>query len=207
MLSRTECLEYLEKINMPCHIRRHSLLVAEVALLLGGLLNRNGSSLDMRLIETGALLHDVGKERTLGTGEDHAAVGAEMLAGIVHPAAARIVREHILLEPSHLEGPLTESILVNYSDKRVMHEQVVSVQTRYYDLIARYAKTPRHRARLLEKLDLYLALEEKIFSHLSVGPQGAEIMGLKLNHTKGAGPEDDGNQEAHCGIAGGREIR
>ncbi len=205
MLSRKECIEYLEKINMPCHIRRHSMMVAKVALFLGERLNRNGSRLDLRLVETGALLHDVGKERTLKTGEDHALVGAEMLAGIVTPATARIVREHIFLEPHHVEGQLSEAILVNYSDKRVMHEQVVSVQTRYHDLIERYAKTPVHHRRLLEKLELYLALERKIFSHLSIEPRGAEIMGLKLNNNKGAGSEYD-RQEAHCGVAGGRQI-
>ncbi len=180
MHSRKQCLEYLDKIDMPRHIRRHSMLVAKVALFLCELLNRNGSNFDLDLVETGALLHDVGKEPTLATGHDHAQVGAEMLVGIVAPAVVRIVREHILLEPVQVEGPLTESILVNYSDKRVMHEQVVSVQARYNDLIARYAKTPFHRQRLLEKLKLYLALEEKIFSHLAIDPQGPEIMELKL---------------------------
>lgn len=191
MPSRKECFQYLDKINMPWHIRRHSMMVAKVALFLGELLNQNGSNLDLGLVQTGALLHDVGKERTLATGEDHAEVGAEMLAGKVAPAVARIVREHILLEPVHVEGPLTESLIVNYSDKRVMHEQVVSVQARYHDLIARYAKTPRHRERLLEKLNLYLALENKIFSHLAIEPQGPEIMDLKLNNTEGVGPEHE----------------
>ncbi len=191
MHSRKQCLEYLNKIDMPRHIRRHSMLVAKVALFLGELLNRNGSNLDLGLIQTGALLHDVGKEPTLATGQDHAEVGAEMLAGMVSPSVARIVREHILLDSTQIVGPITESILVNYSDKRVMHEQVVSVQARYHDLIARYAKTPLHRERLLEKLKLYLALEEKIFSPLAIEPQGPEIMGLKLNNSEGAGPEHD----------------
>ncbi len=181
MLSRTECLDFLEQIQMAAHIRRHSALVAEVALLLGGLLNRNGSRLDMRLIQAGALLHDVGKERSLLTGEDHAALGAQMLDGMVHPKAAQIVREHIFLEHSSLEAPITESVLVNYSDKRVMHDQIVTLETRYHDLISRYSKTPRHRDLMLEKLELYLELEKKIFSHLAISPQGAEIMGLKAN--------------------------
>lgn len=205
MLSRTECLEYMARIGMPCHIRRHSMLVAEVALLLGGLLNKNGTRLDLKLIENGALLHDVGKEPTFGTGKDHAAVGAEMLAEIVSPEATRIVREHIFLEPDHVEGPLNESLLVNYSDKRVMHDRVVSVQTRFEDLVARYTSTPVQRGRLLKKMDLYLELEDKIFTHLSIDPQGPEIMGIKLVNTDEAGGANYGRQ-ADRGTIGGGEV-
>jgi len=205
MLTRADCLEYYDKIEMPPHIRRHCMLVAEVSLRLARLLNRNGSKLDLNMIEIGALLHDVGKERSLTTGEDHAALGGKMLEGIAPPEATRIVREHIWLEPSHISSPITESLLVNYCDKRVKHEEVVSVEARYHDLIARYAKTPVHRRRLLEKLDLYLELEKKIFSHLEIEPQGQEIMGIKLTLTEG-GSGDNGNTEAHCGVAGGGKI-
>ena len=206
MLTYTECLEFLEKIKMPPHIRRHSILVAKVSLLLGGLLNRNGAKLDLSVIETGALLHDVGKEKSLATGEDHAVLGAKMLDGLVSPEAARVVREHIFLEPSHIEAPLTESILVNYSDKRVKHEEIVSVEARYLDLITRYAKTVFHRELLLEKLKLYRELEKKIFSHLNIEPQGPEIMGIKLEAREGAGSRHYGKEQAHIGVAGGREI-
>jgi len=139
MPSRFECIGILEKTGMPCHIRRHSLMVAEVALFLGRLLNGNGSKLDLNLVEAAALLHDIGKQQSLERGGDHAILGARMLEGIVHPAIARIVSEHIWLEPSHIAGPLTESLLVNYSDKRVKHEQVVSVEERYHDRIDGYA--------------------------------------------------------------------
>ncbi|MEM5788317.1 MAG: HDIG domain-containing metalloprotein, partial [Syntrophobacteraceae bacterium] len=159
LLTRTECLDYLIKINMPPHIRRHCMLVAEVALFLGKLLNRNGLKLSLPLIENGALLHDVGKEKSLTTGEDHAELGARMLTGLIAPAAVRIVREHIFLEPWHLNSPVDESLLVNYSDKRVRHEEIVSIEARYLDLIERYAKTPAHRGRLIEKLSLYRRLE------------------------------------------------
>src|SRR5208283_426443 len=95
--SRTECLELLRQFDMPHHIRRHSLLVAEVALFVAAGLNRNSSRLDLRLLEAAALLHDIGKMSSLKTGEDHAALGARMLDGIVDPAVSRIVYEHISL--------------------------------------------------------------------------------------------------------------
>ncbi len=184
--SRPECIELLQRFDMPHHIRRHSFLVAEVALSIAGRLNQNSSRLDLRLIEAAALLHDVGKEPSFKTGEDHAVLGARMLNGTVNPAVARIVKEHIFLDFSQTSGPITESLVVNYSDKRVKHDQIVSVEERYRDLIDRYAKSPSHMKFLLDKLELYFALEKTIFSHLTITPQGDEIMGITLEHIKGA---------------------
>jgi len=184
--SRTECMELLGQFDMPQHIRRHSLLVAEVALLLAARLNQNSSGLDLRLIEAAALLHDVGKVSSLKTGENHAVLGAQMIQGIVAPAVARIVEEHISLDSSQVAGPVTESLIVNYSDKRVRHDQVVLLEERYYDLIERYAKGPSHVQFLRHKLDLCFALERTIFSHLTIEPRGPEIMGITIDHIKGA---------------------
>ncbi len=184
--SRTECLELLQRFDMPHHIRRHSLLVAEVALFLAARLNRNSSRLDLPLIEAAALLHDIGKVSCLLTGENHAELGALMLDGIVHPSVSRIVEEHISLTSSQVAGPVTESLIVNYSDKRVMHDQVVSVEERYEDLIARYAKGPSQEQFLRRKLDLYSALEATVFSHLDIAPHEDEIMGITIDRIKGA---------------------
>jgi len=184
--SRTQCMELLGQFDMPQHIRRHSLLVAEVALLLAARLNQNSSGLDLRLIEAAALLHDVGKVSSLKTGENHAVLGAQMIQGLVAPAVARIVEEHISLDSSQVAGPVTESLIVNYSDKRVRHDQVVLLEERYYDLIERYAKGPSHVQFLRHKLDLCFALERTIFSHLTIEPRGPEIMGITIDHIKGA---------------------
>ncbi|MGA7493548.1 MAG: HDIG domain-containing metalloprotein [Syntrophobacteraceae bacterium] len=184
--SRTQCMELLGQFDMPQHIRRHSLLVAEVALLLAARLNQNSSGLDLRLIEAAALLHDVGKMSSLKTGENHAVLGAQMIQGIVAPAVARIVEEHITLDSSQVAGPVTESLIVNYSDKRVRHDQVVLLEERYYDLIERYSKGPSHIQFLRHKLDLCFALERTIFSHLTIEPRGPEIMGITIDRIKGA---------------------
>ncbi len=182
--SRNECLELLQRFSTPEHIRRHSLLVAEVALFLAARLNGNGCRLDPSLIEAASLLHDIGKIHSIETGEDHAVLGATMLDGTVAPAIADIVRDHISLDRSQVAGPITESLLVNYSDKRVRHDQVVSIEERYEDLIARYAKSFSHEQFLRKRLDLYVELEQTIFSHLSIVPRGPEIMGIRLTSSK-----------------------
>jgi len=192
---------------MPLNIRRHSLLVTEVALFLGRQLNRNSLRLDLAVVEAGALLHDIGKMQGIRTGENHALLGAKMLSERVDPAVSRIVGEHIYLEAPLIAGPITESLLVNYSDKRVKHDTVVSVEERYHDLIARYSKTESHRLMLMEKLQLYIQLEAKIFSHLNIEPMGAEVMGLTIAHLAGPETEDYAAQKNDRCVACGREVR
>ena len=63
---------------------------------------------------------------------------------------------------------------------------MVSIEERYQDLIARYAKSPANEQFLRRKLNLYIELERTIFSHLSIAPKGEEIMGITIDPLKGA---------------------
>jgi hypothetical protein len=86
------------------------------------------------------------------------------------------VEAHVFLEEAFLGGPLTESVLVNYSDKRVRHDEIVTLEERFEDLMDRYAKTPEHIVRMKKLLEVSRRLEEKIFDGLSIGPNG--LLGL-----------------------------
>ena len=168
--SRGQCLDLIEQVRMPEHIKKHSFVVARIALYLGSLLNQNSHRLNLGLLEAGALLHDIAKAPTLITGERHEDVGARMLEDWGYPLISNIVKEHVVLDVSVLNGPITESLLVNYSDKRVKHDQVVSLEDRFSDLTSRYAKTKEHRGWLSLKANLYIRLESKIFEHLAIAP-------------------------------------
>jgi uncharacterized protein len=169
--TRSQCLALMEQTQMPEHIQKHSITVAHVAVFLGGLLNQNGVRLNLGLLEAGALLHDIAKARTLSTGQRHEDLGAGMLESWGYAMLSPLVREHVILESSALLGPITESLVVNYADKRVKHDQIVPLKDRFYDLIGRYAKTSEHRTWLRTKFELYLLLESKIFEHLTISPK------------------------------------
>jgi putative nucleotidyltransferase with HDIG domain len=179
--SRTECFSFMDEVDMPCHIRIHSAMVAEIALFLGRQLNGFVERLDFELLEAGALLHDIGKPRSLATGERHHELGADMLDAWGYSALSPIVREHISMDFDRATGPITESVLVNYADKRVKHDEIVTLEDRFDDLILRYTRTREQAAFLRERLDLYLALEGRIFDRLSIGPTAAELMRLELS--------------------------
>mgnify|MGYP001440547608 FL=1 len=179
--SRATCLDLLRRLEMPPNIFRHSLMVTGVSLLLGRHLNGTGNRLDLQTLEAGALLHDVAKERSLRTGEPHDRLGAELLLEMGYPAAvADIVGDHVTLDSGCLSGRLSESLIVNYSDKRVKHDRIVTIQERFADLIDRYAKSPEHMSSLLGRCDLYLELERKIFAHLHINPADYEIVNLAV---------------------------
>ena len=155
------------------HILRHSELVTEVALLLGRKLNKNGQNLDLALVEAGALLHDIAKTICLDTNENHALSGGDMLGEMGYPAVANIVRQHICLDPDVLCSDIvTEAALVNYSDKRVKHEEVVNIKERFRDVKERYlCKFPHFTDRFKEVFLETQRLEEKIFSLIDISPE------------------------------------
>lgn len=171
----------MDEVEMPCHIRMHSAMVAEIALFLGRRLNGAFKHLDLYLLEAGALLHDIGKPRSLVTGERHHDLGADLLHARGYAVLSPIVRDHVSMDFDRATGPITESLLINYADKRVKHDEIVTLEERFEDLIVRYTRTPEQAAFLRERLDLYHALEGRIFDHLPIGPAAAELMQLELS--------------------------
>ncbi len=139
-------------------------MVAKFAHYLGKLLQRKGQPIHGELVHSASLLHDIGKARSLETGEKHGELGARIVEEWGYPAVAPIIREHTTMDWQRARGPLNESILVNYADKRVRHDQVVTLRERFMDLANRYGKTPEQRAGILSKLSLYEEIERRVFN-------------------------------------------
>lgn len=169
---RVQCQRLLDAHQVPPHIRRHSEEVARVALLLGRELQAAGETLDLELVEAGALLHDIAKAACLTTRGDHAGEGGRVLRGAGYPAVAELVERHVELGPWDPAGPITEAELLNYSDKRVRHEEVVGLEGRFRDLVARYgAAHPEAEARIRRNWATTEGVERKIFGRLPFGPE------------------------------------
>lgn len=169
--SVAQCLELLEKAQVPPHIREHSRKVALVAEVLASHLNRNSHRVNVDLVRAGGLLHDIAKGLSLQTGENHAQLGYSLLRRWGWDQVAPIVRDHTLMDPAMARGPVTESVLVNYADKRVKHDRIVGLEERFEDLILRYGRTEAIREDLRRRLELYRILEGRIFSHTPLTPE------------------------------------
>jgi uncharacterized protein len=182
--SHDQCLELMDTHAMLPNIREHSFRVMQVASLLGEALTAAGFDLHLPLVTVGALLHDLGKTPCLGTLENHAELGAGILAGLGYPHLAQVVREHVHLDSTVLDPrPLREAELVNYADKRVLHEAVVTLAVRFADLKVRYGRTPEALARISVTEVRARALEEKIFAPLPISPVDL----LRVNGERGNG--------------------
>ena len=168
-----QCFILLRKYHVPDHIIQHSEMVYNVAVFLAEKLNENGEHLIIPEIQAAALLHDITKMEGIEKHQDHAKTGKELLYKLEYRRIGKIVAEHITLQECKDDRSLSEEELINYSDKRVMHTQVVTLTERFADLRKRYGFKQLDKKivdRILALESKTYELENKIFSKLNFPP-------------------------------------
>jgi uncharacterized protein len=174
--TREECLRLMGEYGMLENITSHSLAVARVALFLSAELNKRGQKLDLRLVEAASLLHDLTKTECLKTKEDHAVTGSLLLKRIGYDRVGEIVARHIWLGKAVDPSCVCEEEIVNYADKRVMHDRIVSLEERFRDLKERYGKLGRAEDYLEPLRDETFGIENKIFLILQIHPKDLPLL-------------------------------
>lgn len=164
--TETECYRAMAEMEMLDNIVAHSIQVCRVATVLTDGLNANGHDLDRGLILAAALLHDITKTRSLATSENHARTGARYLKEKGYPEVADIVGQHVSLTDFQASRKPCEAEIVNYADKRVMHDQVVTLEVRLADLMKRYNGSGDLGSRLSRMHRQAQAIETKLFACL-----------------------------------------
>lgn len=165
-----ECLRLYVTMDMPGHIQDHSRLVCQVALLLADGLIRAGVPLNRDLVRASAMLHDITKPRSFTTGENHAQTGGEYLAAMGCPEVGSIIRQHVVLDHYFAADRPDEAEVVNYADKRVLHDRIVSLDDRMDYILQRYAKTPERQQLLHQVWEKTRSLEQRLFAYLAFPP-------------------------------------
>ncbi len=169
--SREKCFELIREMEMMEHIVAHSIQVCRVALFLTDHLNAKRASLNRELVMASALLHDITKTRSFETGENHAETGGRLLAELDYPEVADIVAQHVKLRS--YDGPDTfpdEAGIVNYADKRVLHDKIVTFSQRMDYIVERYGHIGEFGKKLSWIWEKSVDLEERIFSRLDFEP-------------------------------------
>jgi uncharacterized protein len=184
--ARHKCQELLDSMQMPTHIQAHSRIVCDVALLLSDRLQRAGVPLNRELILASALLHDITKSRSFETGENHAQTGGQYLSELGFGEVGEIVRQHVVLDSYPGDKAPNEAEVVNYADKRVLHDQIVPLNERMAYILHRYARTPERRQLLIHFWEKAELLEKRIFGYLSFGPEGLgeQLQSLDVGHER-----------------------
>jgi len=141
------------------NIRAHSLMVTRVAqVLLQGLADsrkENSPLPSTELVLAGALLHDIAKTPCLENHCDHAKQGRDICLERGYSEVAEIVREHVILtefsSKRYAKGYFLAKELVFYADKRVRHEEIVSLEERLEYILEHYGNNDPRRYTLIKE--------------------------------------------------------
>lgn len=167
--SDAECMEMMAETGTLQNMVAHSLQVRRVSLFIADRLE--AGSINRKLLGAGALLHDVTKTRSLLTKEDHARTGEALLAEKGYPEVGRIVGQHVFLDSYLFGQEPSEAEVVNYADKRVLHDRVTTLTQRMEYIVERYGVSPERRDLIKLLWDRSLELERRLFKMLSFAPE------------------------------------
>ncbi|MGD8993028.1 MAG: HD domain-containing protein [Desulfobacterales bacterium] len=171
ILSKNDCLRLMCDMLMPEHIVVHSMQVCRVAVCLADHLNSKGKHLDGQLLQAAALLHDITKSRSFETAENHALTGGQQLSDLGYPMIGDLVRQHVRLDDYSEPKDISEAAIVNYADKRVLHDRIVSLDERMRYIEQRYGTQPQHKQRIQLLWDKTQMLEKQMFEQLPFSPE------------------------------------
>lgn len=173
-----QCISFIDRYEMLSNIRDHSFMVARVAkTLVDGLVRSSVSPLpDPDEVIAGALLHDIAKTRCLKNNSHHAKDGQRICEELGYPHIGEIVVEHVILtdfnEHLYKTGAFGAKELVYYADKRVRHDQVVSLEDRLDYILERYGRGDVVREEHIRRnFSVTITFEELLFFHLDFTPE------------------------------------
>ncbi len=173
------CTSLMEQYKMLENIRCHSLVVARIADLLVTSLrsgNLEQPLPDRQLCISGALLHDIAKTPCLNGKCDHALAGAKICLQLGFTEIAGIVEEHVILKDfapdRYVRGIFSAQEIVYYADKRVRHDEIVSLDERLEYIIERYGNSDARRHELIRvNFRQCVELENYLFGFLDFLPE------------------------------------
>jgi putative nucleotidyltransferase with HDIG domain len=188
---RKACETLFDEYRMPENVREHTRQVAKVAVYLANALRRSGEIVDVGLVESASLLHDIARAVEFSDdplwpllkaryGEtDHKLLGAKIMEK--YPGLSTIIRKHgyasVITDP-----PVTwEEKIVNYADKRIAHTGIVSLDERFSEGRRRWLKRdkPLDSKMEAEIVRKHKEIESEIFSKIGIM---SEQLKEELNH-------------------------
>ncbi|PTN34391.1 HD domain-containing protein [Desulfonatronum sp. SC1] len=163
--SSERCREMWALWEMPEHIQMHSLLVTRVALGIAEMVREKIlPGLDIDQVLAAAMLHDVAKIYTIRHGGSHSQIGAAWVQERTgNPVVARAVLHHVDWPFAMDLQRYPVSLIVCYSDKRVRHTEIVTLDERFADLQERYGVNAKARHHIQQSLEQGRAIE-RLFS-------------------------------------------
>ena len=137
--SREQALQFLRQSGCSNNVIKHCKAVAEIAVEIAKACEEKGLKVDLELVETGALLHDIGRAKTHSV--HHAIIGAQIAEELgLSESVILIIKRHVgggitakearkLGWPKGIYVPQTlEEKIVSYADKLIEGAQRVPIE-------------------------------------------------------------------------------
>ncbi|HME19050.1 MAG TPA: HDIG domain-containing protein [Nitrososphaerales archaeon] len=177
--SEEEALALHRKYGSNETMVRHCVVVAKVAKVLADGFLEDGKSVDASAVAAGALLHDIGRNRTQAV--RHGLEGATILGGEgVDETVVQIVRRHVGAGISREEGAELGLPALDYIP-RTLEERIVCFADKLVDSdkVRPFAGEVERFARKGHDVDRLLALKKGLQDELGEDPERLVLDNLK----------------------------
>ncbi|MUM76206.1 HDIG domain-containing protein [Pseudodesulfovibrio sp. F-1] len=145
----SRCMEHWSAFAMLENVAAHSLVVARVATFLAVRAREMGMAVDVPTVRASALLHDIAKSYCIRHGGNHSQLGGAWTVALTgNPAIATGVTHHVYWPFALNLADYFTPLAVIYADKRVRHDTLVSIESRFRDLGDRYGVSEPIRQRI-----------------------------------------------------------
>lgn len=162
LLKRKECLEILKKVGCSEIVINHCFVVTELALKIAKKAIENNTKVNLELVETGALLHDIGRAKTDSI--EHALEGAKIASELkLNEKVVNIIERHIGggiskdealklgLPPKDYMPISLEEKIVAHSDNLIANDKKQSITDAYEKLKEKGKEDVAKKILLLHK--------------------------------------------------------
>lgn len=178
--TKEECFKYWEEFDLPVHIREHSSMVAVVADEIYAQCPGN-IAVPREALTAAALLHDLGKFYCIEHGGLHNQLGASLVMDITgNPAIAQGVMHHVYWPGDVDIKKFFLPLVLIYSDKRVKHDKIVSLEDRFDDLFSRYGINAQMNQLIQKSLSQALAIQEQLKHELGINLNASTFNSRRL---------------------------
>jgi len=190
------CNRLQDEYCMPDNIRKHTKQVTRIAVFLGQQLSKNGLKVNVELLRSAAMLHDLlrpvqfksyyseptsdqiacwNQMKNDFPGMHHAEAGYVFFKDD-YPEMANIIRKHFYKSVVTDLAPVTwEEKILNYADNRVAHDKIVTMDERFAEGNNRWLKehgSPEGDTKEINSR--HKKIEKDIFKNIGLDPDKLE---------------------------------
>ena len=133
-------------------------MVEKIAVDLSEIINKYKKCIDVNLIKSAALLHDIKRLE-----KDHAKKGAKLLSDLGYKKISSFVKNHMELK-AQMEDEINEVSILYFADKLVIEDQFTSIEKRFEEKLKKYDLDDVIKKNIRKRYNTTLKIKSNIIS-------------------------------------------